>query len=81
VQDSGPGLDPANFNRVFEPFYSTKQGGLGIGLSICRAIIEAHGGRLWVESNQPRGAMFAFTLPRAPVVLADAENAIGSGST
>ena len=63
VRDSGPGLDAANLNRVFEPFYSTKQGGLGIGLSICRAIIEAHGARLWVEANKPRGAMFAFTLP------------------
>jgi C4-dicarboxylate-specific signal transduction histidine kinase len=63
VRDSGPGLDAANLNRVFEPFYSTKQGGLGIGLSICRAIIEAHCGRLWVEANKPRGAMFAFRLP------------------
>jgi PAS domain S-box-containing protein len=63
VRDSGPGLDAANFNRVFEPFYSTKQGGLGIGLSVCSAIIEAHGGRLWVEGNKPRGATFAFTLP------------------
>lgn len=63
VRDSGPGLDAANFNRAFDPFYSTKQGGLGIGLSICRSIIEAHEGRLWAESNNSRGATFALTLP------------------
>jgi PAS domain S-box-containing protein len=63
VRDSGPGLDPANFNRVFDSFYSTKPGGLGIGLSICRSIVEAHGGRLWVEAGKPSGAIFALTLP------------------
>ena len=63
VRDSGPGLDPANFNRVFDPFYSTKPEGLGIGLSICRSIVEAHEGRLWVEASKPRGAIFALTLP------------------
>jgi PAS domain S-box-containing protein len=64
VRDSGPGLDPVNFERVFEAFYTTKPGGLGIGLSICRSIIEAHGGRLWASANTPRGAKFQFTLPR-----------------
>jgi PAS domain S-box-containing protein len=63
VADSGPGLDPANLEHVFDPFYTTKPEGLGIGLSICRSIIDAHGGRLWVSPNQPRGALFQFTLP------------------
>ena len=63
VRDSGPGLDPARLGRLFEAFYTTKQGGLGMGLSICRSIIEAHGGRLWAEANEPRGAVFRFTVP------------------
>jgi signal transduction histidine kinase len=48
---------------VFDPFYTTKTSGIGMGLSICRSIIAAHGGRLWVEANEPRGAAFRFTLP------------------
>jgi C4-dicarboxylate-specific signal transduction histidine kinase len=64
VQDSGPGIDPANLERVFEAFYSTKPGGMGMGLSICRAIIGAHGGKLWASQGVPRGAVFQFTLPR-----------------
>jgi len=63
VMDSGPGLSPASLERVFDPFYTTKPGGLGIGLSICRSIIEAYGGRLWVNANLPRGAIFQFTVP------------------
>jgi signal transduction histidine kinase len=62
VQDSGPGLDPASLDGIFSAFYTTKPDGLGIGLSICRAIIEAHGGRLWATSG-PEGALFQFTLP------------------
>ena len=62
VRDSGPGLTPAALERLFEPFYTTKPGGLGLGLSICRSIIEAHGGRLWASANVPRGAIFQFTL-------------------
>ncbi len=63
VQDSGPGLAPEVLARLFEPFYTTKPGGLGLGLSICRSIIEAHGGRLWVSENVPHGAIFHFTVP------------------
>jgi PAS domain S-box-containing protein len=63
VQDSGPGLDAAMLERVFESFYTTKPTGLGLGLSICRSIIEAHGGRLWASANQRHGATFHFTLP------------------
>jgi len=63
VRDSGPGLDPANFDRLFDPFYTTKPQGLGMGLAISRSIIEAHGGRLWVTPNTPSGAVFQFTLP------------------
>ena len=66
VCDSGPGIDPENVERVFAPFYTTKSGGLGLGLAICRSIVNAHGGRLWAESNEPRGAVFQFTLPAAP---------------
>jgi PAS domain S-box-containing protein len=63
VKDSGPGLAADNLERILDPFYSTKPGGLGMGLSICRSIIEAHEGRLWVTANVPRGAMFQFTVP------------------
>jgi PAS domain S-box-containing protein len=63
VRDSGPGLAPESIERLFESFYTTKPAGLGMGLSICRSIIEAHHGRLWATSNTPRGAVFQFTLP------------------
>ena len=63
VRDSGPGLDPEHFNRLFEAFYTTKPQGLGIGLTISRTIAEAHGGRLWAKPNEPRGAVFHFSLP------------------
>jgi PAS domain S-box-containing protein len=63
VVDSGPGIDPENFERVFEAFYTTKSDGVGMGLSICRSIIEAHGGRLWADASEARGAVFQFTLP------------------
>jgi signal transduction histidine kinase len=62
VQDSGPGLNPENLDDIFDPFYTTKPAGMGMGLSICRSIIEAHGGRLWVTANAPCGAIFQFTL-------------------
>ena len=63
VQDSGPGLDPATADRAFEAFYTTKPEGLGIGLSICRSIVEAHGGTLAVSANVQRGAIFQVRLP------------------
>jgi signal transduction histidine kinase len=63
VRDSGPGIDPAHLDRVFDAFYTTKSSGTGMGLSICRSIIDTHGGRLWAEANEPRGAIFQFTLP------------------
>jgi hypothetical protein len=63
VRDSGPGLTPEEFHRVFQAFHTTKPGGMGMGLSICRSIVEAHGGRVWATANAPRGAVFQFTLP------------------
>jgi PAS domain S-box-containing protein len=63
VGDSGPGLPPTSLARIFEAFYTTKASGLGMGLSICRSIVESHGGRLWAAPNEPRGAVFCMTLP------------------
>lgn len=63
VRDTGPGLPAEGFDRIFEAFYTTKPTGMGIGLSICKSIVEAHGGRLWAMPNMPRGAVFQFTLP------------------
>src|SRR5215510_14692607 len=65
VRDSGPGIDPAYLDRVFDAFFTTKSSGTGMGLSICRSIIHAHGGKLWAGASQPRGAVFQFTLPAA----------------
>jgi signal transduction histidine kinase len=66
VRDSGPGIDPEKLEQVFEPFFTTKTSGVGMGLSICRSIINAHGGQMWVSTNEPRGAVFQFTLPATP---------------
>jgi PAS domain S-box-containing protein len=63
VQDSGPGLNPEHLDTVFEAFYTTKPNGLGMGLPICRSIVESHGGRLWATPNSPSGTVFQFTLP------------------
>jgi PAS domain S-box-containing protein len=63
VRDCGPGIDPAHLEEIFDAFYTTKSMGTGMGLSISRSIIDAHGGKLWAEANEPRGAAFLFTLP------------------
>jgi signal transduction histidine kinase len=63
VRDSGIGLDPEKIERIFDAFYTTKPEGMGMGLAVSRSIIEAHGGRLWASPNEPRGAVFQFTLP------------------
>jgi signal transduction histidine kinase len=63
VRDSGPGIDPEHLERIFDAFYTTKSSGVGMGLSICRSIINAHGGRLWAEPNEPRGAVFSSLCP------------------
>jgi len=65
VQDSGPGLTERALTHLFDPFHTTKPGGLGLGLSICRSIIEAHSGRLWASANVPGGAIFQFAIPVA----------------
>jgi PAS domain S-box-containing protein len=71
VRDSGPGIDLDHLDRVFEAFYTTKSSGVGMGLSICRSIIGAHGGRLWADMDASRGAVFRFTLPDADEGLTD----------
>ena len=63
VRDTGRGLSPESLSRLFESFYTTKPEGMGMGLSICRSIVEAHGGRLWATRCEPRGALFQFTIP------------------
>ena len=63
VQDSGPGLSPESFDRLFDAFYTTKASGMGIGLSICRSIVEAHGGQIWASRDVGRGATVQFTIP------------------
>jgi len=67
VADSGAGVAEDDRERIFESFYTTKGSGVGIGLSISRALVEAHGGRLWVDGRAPQGATFRFTLPAKAV--------------
>ena len=76
VRDSGTGLDPQNATHLFEPFYTTKAEGMGIGLSISRSIIEAHGGHLWAVANTPRGAAFLFSLPVEEAVSLSARDSV-----
>lgn len=66
VSDSGKGLDVEQAVRIFDAFYTTKRDGMGMGLAVCRGIIEAHGGRLWATPNAPLGAVLRFALPIGP---------------
>ena len=66
VQDTGPGLSAETLPRLFEPFYTTKPNGMGMGLAICRSIVETHGGRLWATACEPHGALFQFIIPARP---------------
>jgi signal transduction histidine kinase len=63
VRDSGKGVDPGSLDHLFDAFFTTKPNGMGMGLAICRSIIEAHDGLLWASPNSPRGSVFQFTLP------------------
>ena len=65
VEDSGPGIAPENLDKVFDTFFTTKPTGMGMGLSICRSIIEAHGGRLWASGVAPHGCIFHIVLPKS----------------
>ena len=69
MRDTGPGLHPESLPRLFEPFCTTKPDGMGIGLSICRSIIEAQGGRLWATACEPQGTLFQFTIPISPTAV------------
>ena len=64
VDDSGVGLDPNTLQKIFEAFYTTKSGGMGMGLSVCRSIVQTHGGRLWATAKDGPGTVFCFTLPK-----------------
>ena len=74
VQDTGVGFDPHGADRLFDAFYTTKSGGMGIGLSVSRSIVERHQGRLWVVPNNGPGATFSFSIPRAPKDVKDAHS-------
>jgi C4-dicarboxylate-specific signal transduction histidine kinase len=63
IEDTGTGIDPANLDRIFKPLFTTKEHGIGMGLSICQSIIEGHGGRIWVSAGASRGSIFQFELP------------------
>jgi signal transduction histidine kinase len=66
VHDSGVGIDPKDFDRLFDAFYTTKSHGMGVGLSISRSIIESHEGRIWASANSGHGATFSFSIPSRP---------------
>ena len=77
VADTGPGISADLRATLFEPFVTTNESGLGIGLSICRIIIEAHGGKLTVDDNSAGGAVFRFTIPGAPIAADDGRRQAG----
>jgi signal transduction histidine kinase len=68
VEDSGPGIDSNDMDRIFDAFFTTKSHGMGLGLSICQSIIQAHGGRLWASTRIPHGSIFYVQLPSAASV-------------
>jgi len=74
MQDAGVGFEPQGADKLFEPFYTTKTGGMGIGLSVSRSIIESHHGRLWAAPNDGPGATFSFSIPRGPEDVMDAHS-------
>jgi PAS domain S-box-containing protein len=80
VQDVGVGIEPYSVEKLFEPFYTTKSGGMGIGLSVSRSIIESHHGRLWATLNDGPGAAFSFSIPRTPEVFAHSDAIRNSAS-
>ena len=63
IEDTGTGIDPSNIDRIFKPMFTTKAGGIGMGLSICQTIIENHYGRIWAEARPGAGSIFQFELP------------------
>ena len=69
VEDSGSGIDLQVLDRIFDPMFTTKPEGMGLGLSICRSIVEGHGGRLWVSPNPAGGSMFQFSIPDATTAV------------
>jgi signal transduction histidine kinase len=71
IEDTGTGIDPGHIERVFDPFFTTKARGMGMGLSICRSIVAAHGGRLWVSPGNPHGTVFHVGLPSAAAATGD----------
>src|SRR5262249_28477813 len=71
VDDTGTGLEAGLSDRIFEPLFTTKSHGMGMGLAICKSIVESHGGRIWALPRQPHGATFQFTIPTAKDVLED----------
>jgi signal transduction histidine kinase len=72
VQDAGAGINPGDFEKLFEAFYTTKSGGMGMGLSVSRSIVERHHGRLWAELNDGPGTVFSFSIPCRPDGATDA---------
>ena len=72
MEDSGSGIDPQNVQRIFDPFFTTKSHGMGMGLAICRSVVENHGGRLSVASNRPHGTIFQVMLPIGVAASLDA---------
>ncbi len=69
VKDVGCGLDPGSIDHIFDAFFTSKAGGMGMGLAICKSIVEAHGGRIWAIPNKDRGTTFCITLPANPLPM------------